>query len=86
MVINKDGHLITADYVLPKAPEHNRVLSNAPSIHFDFTEPQLLERACVVCGCTRLRLVSGFAKLELVEEVSSTLQNEVHWTLDSHSN
>jgi hypothetical protein len=42
--------------------------------------PQLLERASVVRGCTRLRLVSGSAKLKFMEEVS--LDAQERGTLD----
>jgi hypothetical protein len=64
--LNKDGHLITRNYVLPTpapvgAPEHNLALSNAsPSIPFYFaaTVLQLAQRAFLPATCTRLRLVS----------------------------
>ena len=64
--LNKDGHLITRNYVLPTpapggAPEHNLTLSNAsPSIPFySFApDPQLARRAFLTVACTRLRLVS----------------------------
>lgn len=49
-------------------------------LFFDSNVPQQLERASVVQGCTRLRLVSGFAKLKFTEEVS--LDPQERGTLD----
>ena len=81
--INKDGRLIRLDYVLRTAAasgnpgEHNQSYQTPrPSIPFLIPNVwQLLERASVVRGCTRLRLVSGFAKLKFEEEGSLDAQD-----------
>lgn len=64
--VNKDGRLIKLDYVLPsqrRLVTRGNIISFIKRLAFysffpTFKLLQLLERASVVWGCTRLRLVS----------------------------
>jgi len=66
--VNKDGRLITADYVLPKAPNIIAVIKRLGFYSFPSVSdvPHFPKRMCCVRRCTRLRLVSHSRELKFV--------------------